>query len=629
MAEETETTMKKTEEAEENINIEETAPENTETKIPEDAAKEIAEAGSPEDTVKENTETDTEEKTAEETAENPNHTPESAKQEPAEPITPDKESKDQENNQQKPRKGKKPLLCFAGGVFILVLIYILIGLSYQNKFFPGTSINGINVSGMTAAQAEAAINADMDNYILTVEELGGETELIRGDAIGIRAEYNGGPASLLAHQNILLWGMGLFTGNDYSIETMITCDEEKLADAIMELACMDKNNWTDPVNAYFEYDEQEGYRIVPERPGTEIQTDVFLQAASNAVCSLTKNLSLEDSKIYKQAAFSSDAPKVQEQLAFLQSLNDMTITYLFDDEKEVLDIHTFRDWISVDSRGKLAVDEEPVRKYVKELEKKYNTAYSPKTLKTTYGPEVTIARGHYGWMIDRDGEVEALTKLILEGKSVEREPVYSQRASSHSFPDYGNSYVEINLTAQHLFLYIDGELVTESDFVSGNPSKGNYTPDGAYPITYKQRNAVLRGQGYASPVSYWMPFNGNIGMHDSSWRSTYGGLIYQTNGSHGCINLPRDAAKTIFENIDTGFPVLCYFLPGTENVANAAPPIPGTETEPVIPVPNPETPVPEMPIPAQETPAPEIPLPAQETPAPEIPLPVPEAPIIG
>ena len=56
-------------------------------------------------------------------------------------------------------------------------------------------------------------------------------------------------------------------------------------------------------------------------------------------------------------------------------------------------------------------------------------------------------------------------------------------ANSHGKNDYGDSYVEINLTAQHMFLYKDGKLVIDSDFVSGNVSKNNATPTGAYGVT--------------------------------------------------------------------------------------------------------------------------------------------------
>ena len=168
-------------------------------------------------------------------------------------------------------------------------------------------------------------------------------------------------------------------------------------------------------------------------------------------------------------------------------------------------------------------------------------------------------------MIDKEGETDALVELITACQSQKREPLYLQTAASHAAPDYGDTYVEMNLTAQHLFFYRDGELLIETDFVSGNESKGWGTPAGAYELTYKQRNAVLKGKNYNTPVTCWMPFNGDIGMHDGYWRSGFGGTIYKKSGSHGCINLPSDAAEFIFENIEPQTPILCYYLEGTES----------------------------------------------------------------
>ena len=101
--------------------------------------------------------------------------------------------------------------------------------------------------------------------------------------------------------------------------------------------------------------------------------------------------------------------------------------------------------------------------------------------------------------------------------------------------------------------------------MSGNVSKGHTTPPGIFALTYKQRDAGLKGEGYASPVKFWMPFNGGIGFHDASWRSSFGGSIYKTGGSHGCVNMPYAAAKELFENVYAGMPVICYELPGTES----------------------------------------------------------------
>ena len=134
----------------------------------------------------------------------------------------------------------------------------------------------------------------------------------------------------------------------------------------------------------------------------------------------------------------------------------------------------------------------------------------------------------------------------------------------------------------------------ESDFVSGDVKKNYTTPPGIFGLTYKQRDAVLRGEGYASPVDFWMPFNGGIGFHDATWRSSFGGTIYKTNGSHGCINMPYDAAKKLYDYVYTNVPVICYNLEGTENTQQSsskpetAPSVPETaasvpETAPSVP----------------------------------------------
>ena len=48
------------------------------------------------------------------------------------------------------------------------------------------------------------------------------------------------------------------------------------------------------------------------------------------------------------------------------------------------------------------------------------------------------------------------------------------------------------------------------------------------------------------------------GLHDASWRSNFGGDYYLYAGSHGCVNTPEDAMKTIYDNVTDGIPILSY-----------------------------------------------------------------------
>ena len=214
-------------------------------------------------------------------------------------------------------------------------------------------------------------------------------------------------------------------------------------------------------------------------------------------------------------------------------------------------------WLLVEQKN-VVIDEEKVRGYVDELAKRNDTFGKKRQFVTTEGETITLASGSYGWWCDRSGETKELVELIKKGETVNREPLYHARGYVKGQDDIGNSYVEIDLENQHLYLYLDGEIELESDFVSGNVSRGFATPPGVFGLTYKERNATLRGENYATPVDYWMPFNGNVGMHDAAWRHSFGGKIYKTSGSHGCINLPKEAAAEIFEKIEKGFPVVCY-----------------------------------------------------------------------
>ena len=526
------------------------------------------------------------------------------------------DTKENQDNKKSTDKSNRIKLKLSIGLIVVLgaasAIYFLIGSTYQKVFFPATTVNGINVSGLTPGQALDALNAAVQEYILTLEEADEVTEQISGSDIGLCITDNGLLQDLLDRQNMVTWGFEYFTEKEYSLETGY--DEEKLRSVINDLSCMDQSKWVSPESAYISNEKGNGYEIIPEIPGSIILTDRLFDVISEAVGNLDDTVSLREAGVYKQPKTSSEDTALQEQLALLQSYSDMTVTYQFGSQTEILDWDTLSEWITISKSGKRTIDREAIEQYVKELAKKYNTAYTPKTLETSYGTTVTIQNGFYGWMIDKEAETDALMEIVREGKSVTREPVYSMEAASHDGPDYGDTYVEINLTAQHLFYYKDGELLIESDFVSGNPSKGNDTPSGAYSITYTQRDATLRGQNYATPVSYWMPFNGNIGMHDSSWRSTFGGSIYKTNGSHGCINLPPSVAKTIYENIEKGIPVLCYRLGGTEQTHStnlSGNIVPGTA---VVPEPEPEIPLP-------ETPSPEIPLPEEGSSVPDTAIP--------
>lgn len=460
-----------------------------------------------------------------------------------------------------------------GGVVVLVGavgggLYWHESLKYQTCFLPGTIVDGMDVTGKTASEVEDAITEQLKGYTLTINGREELSESITGESVGLYAEFDDTLEKAVAAQKPMNWGKYRFgkAVNEVNTDALLHYSSEMLDEAVAGLSCMDRENMREPQDARIsDYDSATGsYMIIKEDEGTELLEDKVKEAVATAIMSLAESVDLEEQGCYLAPSVTSEDEALKTACETMNKYVGAKITYKFGDKAETLNGNEIHNWLTVNGTS-VSVSEAKAAEYVKNLASAYNTAYKPKTLKTSYGKNVTITTGSYGWKIDQTKETAALVSLIKNGEQTSREPEYSQKAASRSGNDYGNTYVEINLTAQHLYFYVDGKLLVQSDFVSGNAAKGWSTPAGAYALTYKQRNATLKGQGYATPVSYWMPFNGGIGLHDANWRKTFGGTIYKNKGSHGCINLPSAVAKTIYENISAGDPVLCYHLDGTES----------------------------------------------------------------
>jgi len=255
-----------------------------------------------------------------------------------------------------------------------------------------------------------------------------------------------------------------------------------------------------------------------------------------------------------------------------EEFKDMNITYTFGSATEVLSGDTISQWVTVSDDLKVTLDEDKLKEYVANLASKYNTRYLGRSFKTTGGKTIKIsaAKNEYGYTINQDSEIKQLKKDILAMKSVSREPIYYS-TNSYNNPNYysrngtddlNGTYVEISLTDQHLWFYVGGKLIVESDIVSGCVDNGTETATGCYPLAYKKSPATLTGQNaedeWSSDVDYWMPFYSGEGLHDAPWRSAFGGSIYVSDGSHGCVNLPHSVAKKIYNNIVPGMAIIIY-----------------------------------------------------------------------
>lgn len=469
-------------------------------------------------------------------------------------------------------KHKKRLLIAASILLVFaVSAYLIRARDFQTKYFPNTTINGIDASYKTPNEVRALIREEIGLYQLNLKSRENEDIRLSGPELGLKYEFDDALDAILADQKPLLWILHLHQRINYGVSKTTAIDESIFRPAIFHLRFMDKASFQEPRNAEIApYEKDRGYGLIPSFRGSVLDRDAAYQIIYDSVLALSPEVDLASyDTLYQKPEIGDDDPVLLSQI---DNLNRYAKTIIYYPRSVVLDGSTISRWLSLSEDGSVLVDADAVAEYVKTISETLDTVGKPKTLHTSYGKVVTIESKKYGWKVDQAAETAAILELLPQGETLEREPVYSSRAASLAENDYGNTYVEINLSAQHMHYYKDGQLVLESDLVSGNLARGHRTPPGIFTLNYKQRNAVLRGPGYASPVSYWMPFNGGIGLHDARWRSSFGGNIYKTSGSHGCINLPSSAAKQLYESIEKGCPVICYYLDGTEKTAAGSAP---------------------------------------------------------
>ena len=454
-------------------------------------------------------------------------------------------------------KVNKKIIIIASSIFILLCIYFGLSIYFMSHFYFGTTINNVNVSGKTAKEVEEEISSNVNLYKLELEERGGEKEYI--DSKSIELEYSSGDQieSIKNNQNPFKWILILFSKENHKVSGIITYDEELLKKNFDNLSCLDLANVVEPENPIFKYSDGK-YEIASEIYGNRINKEILYDNIVESITSLKPKLDLELINCYELPKYSSSSKEVIDAKNLLNKYLSAKINYSFGDKIEVLDSDKINEFLEVDENFNVTINEDKVKKYVSSLSNIYDTYAKTREFKTSLGTMAKVSGGNYGWLINSSKEVENIVNNIKDGQVVDREPIYKKTAINRGVNDIGSTYVEINLSKQCLWFYKDGKVIVQGNVVTGNVSLGHSTPVGVYELNYKQKDAILQGEDYSSPVRFWMPFNGGIGIHDASWRTDFGGSIYKSSGSHGCVNSPYYLAKTIFDNIEPGTPIICY-----------------------------------------------------------------------
>lgn len=427
----------------------------------------------------------------------------------------------------------------------IVFIYLTISLYFMNHFFFNTVINGADISLKAYKEADDVIISNIKDYKLQLIERNGKSEEIIGQDIDLKYNRKNSISKIYKMQSPFKWPISLFSEQKYYVKDLFVYSKEYLEDRINNLDCLNKDI-IEPQNVSFRY-ENGCYEVIKEVNGNRIHEGRLHEVIKMSILKGEKRLDLDKSLCYINPKYTLSSEKTPQTQNLLNKYVSAKITYILRNGNETLDHNIVNRWLSVDEDLEAVIDENAVRGYVKNLSKKYDTAGAERTFKTSVNKVVAVKGGYYGWKTDVDAETKELIENIKRGEVLEKEPIYTQKALSLGEDDIGDTYVEINITRQYLWFYKAGKLIAQGHIVSGNPNRGNATRLGVYMLNYKETDTTIRGHGYEAGVTYWMPFNGNIGIHDADWRYSFGGNIYKRNGTHGCVNVPLYLAKKILK----------------------------------------------------------------------------------
>lgn len=444
-------------------------------------------------------------------------------------------------------------------ILILLIVYVRTKTKYENVFYENTIINGIDCSLLTIEEAENLLKNQEEQYVLEIDFKDEEVEYITGAEIGLTIADLNKQLNMVKERQQRDF---LLRGGTYNLDNF-SYDSEKLRTLLLSKDQLQPDYMKEKTKIEYEFNFDSKLFEVKEQSVYYLDLNQVFKEVSKAIEDGNVSVSMHDLYLI---------PESDTVLDELNSFISAKITYQLPQGKEyVLDASTLYTWLVQDEEGNYLKDEDFWNQKVEEF---VTNQLSPLT--DTVGVErefkptgkdstVFVEGGNYGYQVDIQTEIEMLKEELSTQVIVTRDPYYKSIEVSNKNNGLGESYVEIDLTRQKVWVYVDGNLKIETDCVTGCLNKGHETPTGIYTLTYKKKDKILRGEKlpsggyeYESHVDYWMPFNGGIGLHDAAWRDTFGGDIYIDNGSHGCVNLPSEAAEELYGIINKKMPIVVY-----------------------------------------------------------------------
>lgn len=467
-------------------------------------------------------------------------------------------------------KRRKTAKVVAGSIAGGLAAAYLVGVGVFSFFFyPNTTVAGSDVSLKSNADVEAVLADTAAAYSFTVEGQGVSLAMTSQEA-GISFDTAAAVSGMRQATSALAWPYEVFQAHDLSEHAVIQYSSTAMQDSLRASCEAVNETATPPTDATIGYSAEAGaVAVLPEQYGTLIDADEVVAYVEGQNNLLATSIVLPD-EVLVEADLRQDDERLARAAEEANELMTVDLALNMGGQKvAAVDAESMSTWLVMDEGFNVSMSEEKAAEWIRQTAADLSTAGSERTYTRPDGKEVTVSGGDYGWLVDEAAFTALVNDAVANNQQGEADVPLKQEGLVYNgagVADWGKRYVDVDLTEQHARLYDEnGEVIWESDIVSGGPGAGRATPVGVYDLNDRRGYTMLVGRkpdgsiDYETPVNYWMPFKGNShGLHDATWRGSFGGNIYTYNGSHGCVNLPLAKAKELYNLIEVGDVVIVH-----------------------------------------------------------------------
>lgn len=438
---------------------------------------------------------------------------------------------------------------------------------YGRTFAVNTWINGVYCTGKTVEEVNSELMQSAKPPELTIIDDQGQSWSLDLSLADYRMDYTDSLQEYLTRRGQAFWLTQVETAG-LNLSPEHSWNQEKLRELVAGMDWVKAAGERSTEVAIIPGDSEEEPYILLDGKSHRLDPDRLCDYVQQCMENGIYQIQVDQGDCYADLEDDPEDALPRERYAELQDFLHANLVYDMGAEQIELTPGIIASFLRMGShdlpvwdQGELVLSAGNIRSWVEQLARQYDTVNTTRDFQTTEGRVVQVTYNTYGTQLDVETEVEFLEEALQyeRDEPLIHRPSYLQEGYCRGLDDIGNTYIEVDMGKQHMYYYQNGECLISVDVVTGNAGRNWYTPEGINYVYGKQRDRVLRGQGYATPVKYWMPVVGNVGIHDSDWRKEFGGDIYLTNGSHGCINTPTDVVAELYELVEIGTPVVMFY----------------------------------------------------------------------